>query len=123
MKPAVFGAIGLGAMLILASGVWTTLFPATSSWTPEKAAHWTEIKHRLYELSFTVHGNTRSPRGPSPAAAKAEYDALQKENDELKAEFESAANRPNVIARLLKWTGISLALVGIVGWFAIRDSF
>jgi hypothetical protein len=122
MKLTILGAIGLGFVLLLASAAWSKLFPATSSWSPEKAARWIEVKNRIYDLSFTIHGKSRPHGGPDPAAAKAEYDQLQKENAVLTAEFESAASRPNTISRVLKWSGVSLAALGIIGWYALKDS-
>jgi hypothetical protein len=122
MKTAVYGAIALGFLLLAASGLWSTLFPATSSWTPEKGTRWGQVKDRLNNLSFIVHRPASMHRGPDLGPLKAEYEALQREHEQLKSEFESAAIRPNKIAKVLKWTGISLAIVGIVGWYAEKDS-
>jgi hypothetical protein len=118
----IFGAIGLGFVLLLASVAWSKLFPATSSWSPEKAARWIEVKNRIYDLSFTIHGRSRPHGGPDPATAKQEYEELQKENEQLTADFESAASRPNTISSILKWSGVSLAALGIIGWYALKDS-
>ena len=126
MKSAVvLGAISLGFALLLMSGLWSTLFPATSTWTTEKAERWSEVKHRLHNLSFVVHappGRTKMYGGPDPAQAKQEYDQLDKEEKVLSAEFQSAYDRPNTIATFLKWTGITLAGLGILGWLAVRES-
>jgi hypothetical protein len=122
MKSAVFGAIGLGFLLLILSGLWSTLFPAASSWTQEKADHWIKVKQRLYELSPLIHGRYRPHGGPDPATIKAEYDSLQKENEQLSADYESTASRPNTIASVMKWSGMALAIVGIVGWYAVKNS-
>lgn len=117
-----FGAIGLGLFLLVLSSLWTTLFPPRSNWSPEKELRWREVKARIHSLSFVV-GNTQTPSlhgGPDPAQAKQEYDELQKENAQLTAEFQTAAYRPNTIAKYLKWTGISLAALGIIGWYAVK---
>jgi hypothetical protein len=53
---------------------------------------------------------------------KAEYEQLKKENAELDAEYTSAADTPKTVARFLKWTGLSLALVGIIGWYAVSQT-
>ena len=42
--------------------------------------------------------------------------------EELKTQFESAYNSPRTASGILKWTGISLAGLGIVGWLAVRNS-
>jgi hypothetical protein len=123
MKAAMFGAIGVGFLLLVASSVWTSLFPATSSWTPEKAERSAQVKDRLSNLGPIVN----SPRismhsGADRGALQAEFEQLVKENEQLNADFQSAYDRPNTTSRILKWSGIGLAAIGIVGWFAVRES-
>jgi len=124
MKSAIaMGTIALGFLLLVTSSLWTSLFPATSSWTTEKAQRAAQVKDRLSNLGPVV--NSTKPRlhgGADPAQLKIEYDSLMLENEQLNSEFESAANRPNTIANVLKWTGISLAGLGIAGWFAVREA-
>jgi hypothetical protein len=120
----VFGLIAIGFLLVALSSIWPSLFPGTSTWTPEKAERWAEIKDRLHNLSFIVN-NPRGPsmhRGPELGTAKEEYERIKKEGELLKADFESAAARPTTIATSLKWTGISLAAIGIVGWYAVKNT-
>ncbi len=57
----VFGLIGVGALLLLLSGVWTTIFSGKSAWTPEKAARASDVKSRLYNLAFVVNAPGRPP--------------------------------------------------------------
>ena len=125
MKSAiVFGAIIVGLLCLVTSSMWNNLFPATSHWTNEKAQRSAEVKARLAYLGGYVNATT--PRsmhgGPDPATAKTEFDALTKENEQLNAEFESVASKPHTIAKVLKWTGIILAVVGIIGWYAVKES-
>jgi hypothetical protein len=126
MKLAVvFGMIGLGLLLLVLSGMWVTLFPGTSSWTEEKAARWAEVKDRLHNLSFIVNappGNVRLHGGRDYGEVKTEYDQIKTEAEQLRGEFESAYNSPRTTSIILKWTGISLAGVGIVGWLAFREA-
>jgi hypothetical protein len=120
----IYGAIILGFLCLGLSSAWSTLFPATSSWTAEKEARWTQVKQRMHTHSFVVAGSqpVNMHRGPETGQAKQEYETLKKENEQLKAEFQSAADRPSTISKILKWSGISLAIVGIVGWYAVKDS-
>jgi hypothetical protein len=123
MKSAVLGAILLGFALILVSVVWSTLFPPTRSWTPEKASRLSEVKAKINELSFAINSpKNRIYNGRDPAAVKAEYDKLNAEFEELKSAFESAAVTPNSVSAVLKWAGIALAVVGVVGYFAVNQS-
>jgi hypothetical protein len=120
----VFALIGFGFLLLVLGGFWTTLFPGTSTWTPEKSQRQTEIHRRLHNLAFVV-GSSQPPsmhRGPEAGKAKQEYDELKKEADELAAEFSSAHDRPQTVAKILKYSGISLAVLGIIGWYAVNQS-
>jgi preprotein translocase subunit Sss1 len=123
MKLAVIGTIILGFVLFALSSLWTTLFPPTNSWTPEKADRLSEIRERLNELGFMLQraSANRMHSGTDLGPVKAEYDSLNKEFDELKVEFETAAERPNTVSTVLEWTGISLAIVGIIGWYAVKQ--
>ena len=83
----------------------------------------TEVKARLSDLGPLVNPpNPRMHRGPDPATLKAEFDALMKENEQLDAEFSSAADSPKTASAILKWTGISLAVLGIIGWYAVKQA-
>ena len=122
---ASFSLIGIGFLLLVLSGLWPTLFPGTAIWTPEKAERWSVVKDRLHNLSFAVNRsetNVRMHGGSDPAATKQEYEQLKIEGTQLKADFEIAADRPNTVSKYLKWTGISLAVIGIIGWYAVKES-
>jgi hypothetical protein len=123
MKSAVvFGLIVMGFVLLILSSLWASLFPATSTWTEEKSLRSTEVKTRLSNIGPIVNGTAQSMhRGPDPATLKAEFDALVKENQQLDAEFESATIRPQTASRMLKWSGIALAAVGLIGWYALKN--
>jgi hypothetical protein len=124
MKSAiVFGLVGIGILLLILSGLWTSMFSGTSIWTPEKAARSGKVKDRLYTLAFTL--NSPKPNmqaGQDLGAMKAEYEDLKKENDSLNADFKSATESPKTVASMLKWSGISIAAVGLIGWYAVNQS-
>jgi len=118
-----FGLMGTGFLLLVLSGLWPKMFPATISWTPEKANRSSEIKNKLHNMAFTVNSPKPSVRpGQDLAKLKAEFEALKKENDELNAAFTSADQGPKTISKILKWSGISLAVLGVVGWYAVNQS-
>ena len=125
MKTVVLGLIGAGLLCLALSAFWATLFPGTSAWTPEKGERWSDVKDRLHNLSFVVNappGRVSMHKGSDLGTLKQEYDGLKKENEELKAQFESAYNSPRTTAKVLKWSGISLAVVGLIGWYAVSQT-
>jgi hypothetical protein len=124
-QAVVFGAIGVGLLLVVLSSMWVTLFPGTSSWTEEKAARWAQVKDRLHNLSFVVNappGSIRMHGGRDYGEVKTEYDQIKAEATQLQADFDNAYNSPRKMSSILKWTGISLAGIGIAGWFAVREA-
>lgn len=124
MKSAiVLGAIALGFVLLIASFLWATLFPPTRSWTLEKAARLSEVKAEINNLGAQIYkASNRTYGGPDPGTLKAEYDGLLAEFETLKADFESATEAPRTVTTLLKWSGISLAILGIIGWYAVQQT-
>lgn len=126
MKVAlVFGSIAIGFLLLILGSLWQSMFTGAASWTPEKDARWTEVKDRLHVLRFTIGDGERRVSmhgGPDMAKAKTEFNTLKEENDRLTEEFNGIRERPNTMAKLLKWSGISLAVVGLVGWYAVKQS-
>ncbi len=126
MKSAVvLGMVGLGLLLLLASGVWVSVFPGTSSWTQEKDNRLAEVGKRMHVLSFVVGNAEANPRmhgGPDLPKAKAELVALTEENKTLMDEFKGVQARPQTMSKVMKWSGISLMLVGIAGWYAVSQS-
>jgi hypothetical protein len=124
MKSAVVsGIIVLGVFLFLLSAAWTTIFPPTSRWTDEKANRFAAVKAKLHNLSFVVNAPTPNlQRGQDIGQLKLEYEQLKKENEVLDAEYTSAADTPKTVARFLKWSGLSIAAVGIIGWYAVNQS-
>lgn len=126
MKSAiVFVMIGLGVLLLLLSGVWNSLQPGTSSWTTEKDQRLTEVSDKMHLLTAKVVSAEAHPSmhgGPDLVKAKADLAALVEENKALTNEFKGIQASPGRMAAFMKWSGISLALVGIIGWYAISQS-
>lgn len=115
--------LGVGLLLLGLSSVWTMFSDGSSRWTQEKADQWSKINDRLHLLSFAVHappGSEVSGRLGKPEDVKAEYDRVKQANEAFAAEFEEASNGPKRTAAKLKWTGVALAAVGVVGAFATR---
>ena len=126
MKSAVvLGMLGVGLLLLIAGGVWTSVFTGTSSWTQEKDNRLAEVGKRMHVLTFVVGNAEANPSmhgGPDLPKAKAELMALREENKALMEEFKGIQSRPQTMSKVMKWSGISLMLVGIAGWYAVNQS-
>ena len=117
--------VGLGVLLLLMSGVWSSLQPGTSSWTNEKDQQLSQASDKMHLLTAKIASAESHPSmhgGPDLPKAKAELATLVEENKTLMNEFKGIQARPNSIARFMKWSGISLALIGIVAWYAVSQS-
>jgi hypothetical protein len=124
MKATTAGLIGLGIVLFLLSGLWTTIFNGRSTWTDEKARRLGEIRNRMSTLGFLIDqpvipGNEQSAQ--NKAAVMKEVEELRTERTALALDYSSAHDTPILVAQILKWSGISVALVGIVGWYAVAQ--
>jgi hypothetical protein len=126
MKLAVvFGTIAVGLLLLVLGSLWQSVFTGASSWTLEKDARWTEVKDRLHVLRFAIGDGERRASvhgGPDLVKAKTEFNALKEENDRLTEEFNGIRDRPNVMSKIFRWSGISLAALGLIGWYAVKQS-
>jgi hypothetical protein len=123
MKSAVaLGALVLGILLLAIGGFWSSMFPATSSWTEEKAVRSAQVKERLSNLGPIVNSTRVTMHGGADRGAlKAEFDQLMKENEQLNAAFQSAYDSPQTMSKVLKWSGISLVVAGLIGWYAVKN--
>jgi hypothetical protein len=124
MKTITAGLIGLGILLFFMSGIWTSVFNGRSTWTDQKAKRMGEIRDRMSTLGFlldrpVIPGDEQSAK--SKAAATKEAEELNKERDALAVDFSSAHDTPLFVSKVLKWSGVSVALVGIIGWYAVSQ--
>jgi hypothetical protein len=118
-----FGVLGLGFVLLILSTIWSSLFPATSTWTDEKAKRSGDIKARMAYLGGIVNNPSARTRSAAEIEkAKTELATLTTQNEQLNSEFNSAANTPQTVSRVMKWSGIGLAIAGLIGWYATKQS-
>lgn len=125
MKSAiVFGTLGVGLLMLVLSFVWVSMFSRPASFSKEKADRWGEVKQRLHNLAFVVNappGTVKMHGGPDLGQAKAEYDQLKLEDEQLANEFSGAYDSPRTFATFLKWAGLSMTVVGVFGWYAVNQ--
>jgi hypothetical protein len=121
VKIAATATIAIGFALLLLSGLWTSLFSSQSSWTDEKAQRSVQVKARMAYVGSKVNLAAGTKPGPDYPKMKTEFDDLLKENDQLNSEFSAVHDQPGRTAALLRWSGIAIAVVGVVGWYAARQ--
>jgi hypothetical protein len=118
MKSVVaIAVLGLGVLLLVFGSLWATLFSGTSSWTEEKVERNAQVKSRMNDVAHLLLRPTSNK-----TTLQAEMDALTKENDELNAEFTSATESPKSMSKYMKWAGISLAVIGVIGWYSVNQT-
>jgi hypothetical protein len=122
MKQISLGILGLGFVLVALGALWSTLFPATARWTDEKATRSTAVKARMAYLGGAAKATNSTHSAAEIQKAKAEFDALSAENDQLNADFNSADRTPKTISKVMWWSGISVMLAGIIAWYAASQS-
>jgi hypothetical protein len=120
-----FRLVGIGFLLLILSYFWVSWFPGNSTWTREKEEGWSKVKVRMHNIGFTLSDpktSTSMHSGPDRGTAKAELDQLKKEYDQYATEFQSAYDRPRTASKYMKWSGIGLVALGLIGWYAVKQT-
>jgi hypothetical protein len=113
----------LGMVCLAASFFWTVVSPSSSGWTPEKAVRMGELTGEVHAMMFQVQAVSTSPKmhaGQNPAELKAQLQEKEKELAQLREEFEGKRDGPTATARILRWTGIAVIVIGAVAMAATR---
>lgn len=114
-------AVGVGVAMLCLSAVWPLVFPASRTWTEEKAQRMAELSGQAHELGFKSVAAKQRPGG-DPVAARKEYEAVRAELDKMQAEFENQKDAPNQVATWLRWAGAAVTLLGGAGVLVGRNS-
>ncbi len=115
-------ALGIGIPLVLLSILWSSIFPASNSWTEEKSKRMTELALQTQQLMYKVvkAENNDLKSGENPAEINEKYRASKKELEQLQNDFETQRDKPSTIASYLRWAGIALVIVGAGANFVER---
>ena len=116
-------AVLFGLVLLALCVGWTQYLDRDDFWwSDEQAKEYEEAGYELHRLTYTPrptdsreNGSGNAADGDPFARAKARFDRVQ--ND-----LENARARKRKPALILKWTGILLVVVGIVGLLASRGA-
>lgn len=125
MKAIPPAAIGIGFLLLVASALWPVLFPATRTWTDEKSRRLKEIGAEEQALVGKIEYLQHRPSmtsGENPAVMKEKADKLREEREALQADLTAATEGPAQASAFLKWTGITVLVLGVIGHLATKDA-
>jgi hypothetical protein len=119
---APLGALGVGLALLGLSAVWGLVFPASMNWSEEKAARMSELSNEAHVLLYKADAEQTNPQTGEPGEAQQAYKAVKDELATLRKDFENQRDRPNTVARYMRWTGIGLVLLGGLGVMILKES-
>ncbi len=115
-------AAGLGLALVVLSLMWGMLFPPEDIWTVDKSRRMSELTERAHLLHIKVKKAQRQPLTASAGQDAEEYRKVTEELAALKLELESAKSRPETMTLGLRWGGLLLTALGLVGFRLIGGS-
>ena len=95
----------LGVAFLLASAIWPRVAARNSSYTRADGDAYSQAAGTYHQLSFQ---NANKPDKQD------EVKAAEQEYDRRRETLDRARNRPAQVAATLKWTGISMAVLGAV---------
>jgi hypothetical protein len=113
----------LGLILLAASFVWGSLFPASSGWTQEKSARLQELSSQAHILGGQRGAAASNPKmhgGRSAAEIEEEFQRVTAELEQLGAEAEGRIQAPKTAAMILRWTGIAFIVAGGIAVYGSR---
>ena len=125
MKAIPPAAIVIGLLFLVASAVWPVMFPATRTWTDAKSRRLKEIGAEEQALVGKIEYLRHRPSmtsGENPAVMKERAEVLRAEREALQADLTAATEGPAMAKAILKWTGISVLVLGVIGHLAAKDA-
>lgn len=115
---------GIGVLALVLSALWPVLFPPERSWTEDKSQQMADLSSRAHLLHVKVK-MARPERGSDKPGysekTQQEYEEVTSRLESLKEELETAKEKPQTVATILKWSGLVMAGVGVAGWVATRQ--
>ena len=120
-----YGVMGLGALLLVTSIAWPMVFPSTSYWDQADEDQLEEIQSKVHNLSYLVAQAEQQtdPRKNKMSGEKMmEYRELKVKAQEMLDERDAAIQRPGFISSLLRYTGLGGLVVGVIGYYVVREA-
>ena len=116
--------LSLGLVFLACGMLWTDVFVGETTWTEDKSARMMELSNRSHSLLVSTQLREQNPSmhaGQNVAELEEEFSQVRGELEVLREEYETARDRPEWLARLLRWVGGTLTAIGIVCCLAVRE--
>jgi hypothetical protein len=117
MMRIVWSLLGLGLVLVVLSWIWPSVVGPGIAWSDAQATEHAKASAHLHyqqgEVALHAVEHGRKPDLKAIAEARERYEASQ-------AKLQAAQRWRSGVALWLQWTGLLLAAVGLVGYFAVR---
>jgi hypothetical protein len=121
MKTAVvLSLLVLGLILFCTGALWPKIFPATTTWTDEKANRTAEVNERIAALNYVQSQPISMHAGEDRGLVQRELIDLMREKDQLNSEFHDAVARPHTASLVFRISGLFIAAVGVCAWGLMR---
>ena len=112
-------AIGLGILLLAASFLWPYWSDPKAHWSEARAGNRTEAGIQVKVLS---HRLQEARSDAERQRIQARFNEAKKQFDQSDAELELARGRYQLPITLLRWSGTTLLVLGVVAYYLLRAS-
>ena len=113
--------LGVGFCSLILSMTVKPLARAKEPWTDEQASAYEAATPPLPALSHPHHLNDHHDHSHDGDVENEELNAATRKYDRLRAELDAARARGSHAAWLLRWSGLSMIVAGIVVYFGGRQ--
>ena len=108
---AAIAMVAVGVALVALSVLWPRVSKPEAAWSAEQARQYQSTASRLHSLS---HQSANQPPDASDPKLRAELDATRAEYERLRADLDTARERPGNFARWLRYAGLGLLAAGVI---------
>ena len=108
-QAAAMAAVVAGILLVGVSIIWPRVFSGRSGWSDEKASGYQAAASRLHELSMKSAAATP---GSQTKTARDELAQAEADYARIRGELDTARERPQTIAKYIRYSGALLLLGG-----------
>lgn len=115
------GLISCGLILLGVSYAWNLIVPQEAVWSSEQALENADASAGLHEMThIAAHSDISKDADAKKQQVKDELAAAQQRFETSRSDLDRARDVRQTTAQVLRWTGISIAVIGVMRYLAIR---